>query len=153
MPIGGEGTIAEVDESFFAGQQKYGKGKPTTWIFPWVFGIVMRGSLLVWIERVVERTRDYLVPIMNKRLLPKTQINSDKAKCYLNLEEYVPCSKHLTVNHKRNYVNPWNGCHTQTIESTWRHCKVALPDFGLKEDYISRWIFGSFYVGALGNGV
>ena len=58
VPIGGEGTIAEVDESFFAGQQKYGKGKPTTWIFPWVFGIVMRGSLLVWIERVVERTRE-----------------------------------------------------------------------------------------------
>ena len=140
VPLGGKGKTVEIDESYFAGQQKYGKGMPTTWIFPWVFGIVMRGSLLIWLERVVEKSRDYLVPIINKRVAPRSQIHSDKWKAYTNLEEYVHCSAHFSVNHKRHYVDPVTGSHTQTIESSWRHCKVALPDFGLQEDHLELYL-------------
>ena len=136
IPLGGEGKVCEIDESYFAGQQKYGQGRPATgtWVFPWVFGIVCRGSLPIWLERVPEKTRDYLVPIMEKRVKPGTEIHSDKWKAYDKLEEHLHCSAHFTVNHKYNYVNPWTGAHTQTIESSWKHCKISVPDLGLKED-------------------
>ena len=134
IPLGGEGKVCEIDKSYFAGQQKYGRRRPATgtWVFPWVFGIVCRGSLPIWLERVPEKTRDYLVPIMEKRVKPGTEIHSDKWKAYGKLKEHLHCSAHFTVNHKYNYANPWTGAHTQTIESSWKHCKISLPDLGLK---------------------
>ena len=139
-PIGGKGHVVEIDESYFAGQQKYGKGKPTTWKFPWVFGCHLRHSHLVWLQRVPERDRDTLVPIIEERVAKCTTIYSDCWAAYKNLQQYFECEEHFTVNHKRHYVDPTTGAHTQTIEGSWKHCKNFLPSLGLKEDQLNGYL-------------
>ncbi|KFM77105.1 hypothetical protein X975_21447, partial [Stegodyphus mimosarum] len=40
--------------------------------------------------------------------------------------------EHLKVNHSLTFVDPDSGCHTNTIESTWRHVKASLPTYNRK---------------------
>ena len=148
--IGGPGTVVEIDESYFAGSPKYGKGKmrdsEKVWeklgIWPWVFGLVQRGTLLCWLEQVPDRQRVTLVPIIDRAILSGTEIHSDKWPAYHDLEKHLQsenCS-HYTVNHKKHYVDPLSGAHSQSIESNWRHCKVNLPDYGVTPKYLDYYL-------------
>ena len=142
--LGGPGKVVEIDESYFAGVQKYGRGRSRKTIHPWVFGAVERGSLKVKLENVEGKSREQLLPVLSTWILPETTIHSDRHGAYFNLPQYVDhCVAHYAVNHKENYVDPRSGAHTQSVESNWRHCKASLPDHGLRpyllQSYLSTY--------------
>ncbi|XP_076620040.1 uncharacterized protein LOC143341192 [Colletes latitarsis] len=72
-----------------------------------------------------------------------TTIISDCWKAYdcLNHKGY----KHLTVNHKMNFVDPNSGAHTQNIERTWRETRANIPRYGIRTyhyiGYIAEFLF------------
>jgi hypothetical protein len=77
--LGGPGKIVEIDESYFAGVQKYGRGRARKVRHPWVFGAVERGSFKTKMENVEGRGREQLLPILSKWIKPETTIHSDMA--------------------------------------------------------------------------
>ncbi|XP_046647673.1 uncharacterized protein LOC124337679 [Daphnia pulicaria] len=117
-PIGGPGSVVEIDESMF-GKRKYNRGKMRKGV--WVFGGVERGSNRCFLVPVKNRKASTLIPIIKHFILPGTLILSDCWMAYskLNLEGY----EHQTVNHSRFYKDPVTGVHTNTVEGMWAHAK------------------------------
>lgn len=85
-----------------------------------------------------------LVPIIQRCVLPGTTILTDEWAAYrgLNGLGYF----HLTVNHSRNFVNPVNGAHTQSVESMWGRAKrkfrrmhgTSMP---LRPTYLAEYVW------------
>jgi len=52
---------------------------------------------------------------------------------------------HFTVNQSVNFKDPETGAHSNTIESTWRHAKVTLPNYRRKKEfyggYLAKYMF------------
>ena len=140
-PIGGPGTIVEIDESKF-GRRKYHRGRRVDGV--WVFGGIERGDrgncFMVTVE---DRSAATLIPIIKKYILPGSKIMSDCWKAYdcLENEGYI----HGTVNHSIEFINSETGDHTQSIESTWRAVKKSLPRSGstkgMYDSYFAEFIF------------
>ena len=138
--LGGFGKIVEMDESYFPGMPKYNKGRRLgehAWEEneKWGFGLVERGSLDAIIVQVPSnRSRDVLLPIIDKHCLDGTIFCSDGWKAYHKLKEHLQLEDclHFAVNHSENYVDPTTGAYTQTVEGMWNHCKTFLPSFGMK---------------------
>ena len=109
------------------------------------FGLVGRNSLDCWIERVGTRGRKTLVPIIDAHCKPGTVFTSDKWRAYYELEKHLETEDclHYSVNHKKNFVDPETGAHTQTVEGMWRHMNDFFPKFGLRADHIDTYL-GTF---------
>ena len=95
----------------------------------WVFGLICteytpcRGYFQV----VPRRDRATLVPILQRVLLPGSEVHSDDWGAYRNLARYVPnVTMHRTVVHKDNFVDPFSGVHTQQVESAWSQLKYHV---------------------------
>ena len=141
-PLGGFGKVVEIDESFLPGNPKYGKGHKNdrgkaVWVEQdeevWAFGLIERGRPDPWLQRVRTRGRKTLVEIINDRCNIGTIFMSDKWRAYHDLEEYLikeDCL-HYTVNHKKDFVDPVTGAHTQTIEGNWNLMKASFPSYGV----------------------
>lgn len=93
----------------------------------WVFGIVTveftpaRGFFQV-VER---RDAATLHPIIEKCLLPRTEVHSDDWGAYRDLDRRInSVGSHSVVVHSRYFVNPRTGTHTQEIESCWNNLKL-----------------------------
>ena len=75
--------------------------------------------------RVQDRQRETLVtrPV-HEFIEPGTVITSDKFSPYFNLNDggYI----HLMVNHSENFVEPYTGAHSNTIEGLWNQVKRKL---------------------------
>ena len=146
--LGGFGKIVEMDESYFAGAPKYGKGRRLgegAWVGfdKWGFGLIERGSLDCRIELVdASRSRKTLLPIINRHCLPGSIFCSDSWKAYNALADHLDLEDvlYFPVNHSENYVNPNTGAHTQTVEGLWRHCKDFLPNFGMKPKDLGSYV-------------
>jgi len=126
--IGGynsDGTrkIVEIDESLFF-RRKYNRGRYKG--SQWVFGGIERGTKKCFLVSVANRSRDTLMAIINKRILPGSLIISDKWKAYDTIGEdgkYL----HDSVNHSLSFVSPDDPkVHTQNIENCWLHAKRKL---------------------------
>jgi len=91
-----------------------------------VFGMVERGSCRALTFRVpADRTRDTLVTrLVQEFIQPGTVILSDKFSPYFNLNDIG--YTHLMVNHSENFVDPYTGAHTNTIEGVWNAVKKKL---------------------------
>ncbi|KII64722.1 hypothetical protein RF11_05512 [Thelohanellus kitauei] len=111
--IGGPGIFIEIDESYFFKRKNHvGRLLGSSW----VFGAVERNDISRAIMIIVpDRKRNTLLPIIQNHIEPG----------YNGLEEagYT----HLTVCHRRNFVNPQNrDAHTQAIENLWRWAKSRV---------------------------
>ena len=130
VPIGGDGVEVQLDESAF-GKRKYGRGHPvaTKWvlggieIIPDKYGRKKGGRRFYCI--VPDRTRETMIPTIQRFVKSGTTIITDGHATYRCLSE---CGfKHYWVNHKKHYVCPFTGHHTNTIEGTWNGVKRKLP--------------------------
>lgn len=123
IKLGGRGKTIEIDESMFGNKRKYNRGRISRGT--WVFGMVERGSGKALTFHVPNRTRETLVTgLIQQFVEPGTTIISDKFSPYFNLNHvgYV----HLMVNHSENFVDPYTGTHTNTIEGLWSQVKRKL---------------------------
>lgn len=104
---------------------KYGRGRrgPTWRRRSWVFGMieVKRSRRRPILKLVENRSRERLLPIINKYVRPGRKVISDSWRAYNRLlhNGYI----HYQVNHHRHYVHPDTGAHTQHIERAWRTYK------------------------------
>ena len=118
--------LVEIDESKF-GRRKYNRGQHVDG--HWVFGGTERGAGNYFMVEVADRSASTLLPIIFKHLRPGTTIISDEWRAYSSLASRGMI--HLTVNHSLNFVNPNNGAHTQSIESTWSQVKRMMRSAGV----------------------
>ncbi|XP_059203550.1 uncharacterized protein LOC131982981 [Centropristis striata] len=125
MRIGGRRAFVAIDESKFRHKRKYGRGRrgPTWRRRSWVFGMieVKRSRRRPILKLVENRSRERLLPIIEKYVRPGSKVISDSWRAYNNLSHngYI----HYQVNHHRHYVHPDTGAHTQHIERAWRTYK------------------------------
>lgn len=87
-----------------------------------MFGMVERGTGRSLVFRVPDRQRQTLVTRLVREFIePGTVIISDKFSPYFNLSDvgYI----HLMVNHSENFVDPYTGAHSNTIEGLWSQVK------------------------------
>ena len=95
----------------------------------WVFGVVTteyqpaRGYFQV----VRRRDRATLLPIIGRCLLPGSVVHTDDWGAYRRRTRNVPnVARHEVVVHKRHFVDPRTGVHTQHIESAWNRLKQKI---------------------------
>ena len=94
--------------------------------------MVERGTGQALAFRVPNRTRETLVTgLVQKFGEPGTTIISDKFSPYFNLNSigYI----HLMVNHSKNFVDPYTGAHSNTIEGVWSQIKRKLKAMNSEE--------------------
>lgn len=134
----------QIDESFFSGRRKYGKGRllkgnisnwgeedpddPITFgvdnpNWCWVLGIYSNKNDVRFL-RVRDRSSATLIPIIERYVEGGSWIVTDLWGGYNALGNHG--FVHKTVNHSENYVDPETGYHTQGIERAWRTAKLYL---------------------------
>ena len=75
---------------------------------------------------VDRRDRATLQPIINRCILPGSEVHSDDWGGYRNLDQQPNVGVHRVVVHRRHFVHPVTGVHTQDIESAWNRLKSKV---------------------------
>ena len=107
----------------FSHKRKYNHGRINRGT--WVFGMVEWSTGWALAFRVPNRTRETLVAgLVQQFVEPGTTIISDRFSLYFNLNSlgYI----HIMVNHSENFVDPFTGAHSHTIERVWSQIKRKL---------------------------
>ena len=113
----------EIYESIFGNKQKYNRGHVSEG--QWVFGMVEQDIGRSLVFRVPDRQRETLVTrLVCEFFEPGTVIITDKFSPYLNLNNVGFI--HLMVNHSENFVDPYTGAHSNTIQGLWSQVKRKL---------------------------
>ena len=123
------GGVVEIDESLFGRRVKYHKGNPNKGMKVWIFGLVDREANNVILYPVSDRTRETLLPLIQRHVAPGSTIYSDGWSAYFNLNDVG--YRHFTVLHKyafrKDYIDTETGArttvHTNRIEGAWKHAK------------------------------
>ncbi|KAG0433352.1 hypothetical protein DMUE_5418 [Dictyocoela muelleri] len=97
-----------------------------------------------YMEIVPNRTKETLIPIIERVVANNSIINSDEWTYYrsINLNLY----EHGTVRHKLYFLDPFTGIHTQNIESYYNKQKYRskvmrdVNNIDLKY-YLSEWMW------------
>ncbi|KAG0435613.1 hypothetical protein DMUE_4644 [Dictyocoela muelleri] len=86
--------------------------------------------------QVARRYAETLLPIISRVCRPGSIIQTDEWAAYNGLTELR--FEHKTVCHRRNFVNPFNGAHTQNIESLWAISKYRIKQMrGVLKSHLS----------------
>lgn len=136
--IGGPDIVVEIDESKF-GKRKYHRGHRVEGV--WVLGGVERTpERRIFAVTVPDRTEETLLRVIRRYVHPGSIIHTDCWRGYntehLNELEYL----HSTVNHSEHYKDPITGCHTNTIEGTWRGIKMKVPASQRREKLVDPYL-------------
>jgi transposase-like protein len=137
-PIGGEGRVVEVDETYVGGRKKGAKGRQTT-NKTVVFGMIKRDGEIV----------TKVVPDVKKRTLqghiqthvePGTEIHADEWVAYDGLDRKGYDLERVNKNETGQYVGP-NGEHVNSIENFWRHLKQSIKGthISVSPKYLERY--------------
>ena len=142
--IGGPGTIVEVDETCVF-KAKYNRGRRFR-RHVWLFGGIERGSGRCFLSIVKRRDASTLLRLVAKYIRPGTTVISDCWRAYNSVSALPQAYRHLTVNHRFNFVNPLNGAHTQNVESLWQKLKSeAKRCYGINnpkyKDYLKEFMW------------
>ncbi|MBA3512388.1 IS1595 family transposase [Sphingomonas sp.] len=122
-PLGGCGSIVEIDETSIGGNAtgtgggRYAGGKHV------VLRMLEKGGELI--TRVVPDVRRHsLVPVVQAHVLPGTNVHTDGLRSYTTLGD---CGfRHDTVNHSAGqYVSP-TGCTVNRLEGFWAMLKRGI---------------------------
>lgn len=83
-----------------------------------------RRPVLKFVKR---RTQHRLMPIIQRYVRPGSDVLSDSWPAYRRLQQngYI----HYQVNHRRFFIHPTTGAHTQHIERAWRNIKNDVYHF------------------------
>jgi transposase-like protein len=121
-PLGGQGRIVEIDESFIGGRLPDKHGKPRNSNKIKVFEIAERGGR-VHLQTVASLKIESIKPVMDAMIAPDTsKIATDGAKRYLPL---VPKDKHIRGNHAKE-LKAGDTISNQTIEGAFSLFKRGL---------------------------
>ena len=82
---------------------------------------------ILFLVAVGDRSKDTLHDVIETWIEKGTTIYSDCWKAYNSLGE-KNCNLQQ-INNMVNFVDPSTGCHTNTVESRWRHVKATLPTY------------------------
>ena len=127
--IGGPGIDVEIDESKF-GRRKYHRGHKV--VGQWVFGgRETKDKSKIFMVPVSDRKRETLELLIKKYIQRGSIIHSDCWRAYNHLKDIG--YTHKTVNHSRHFKDPITGACTNRIECDWRHAKVNMPSYGVKQ--------------------
>lgn len=116
-PLEGE---VEVDESYFGGKQKYGRGRKVISKVP-VFGILKRDGK-VYTTPVEDVSRYTLRRIIREKVREGSTIYSDAFSSYDGL--ITAGYKHYRINHQKIFAKKRN--HINGIENFWGFAKTKL---------------------------
>uniref|UniRef100_A0A0G4IFX7 ISXO2-like transposase domain-containing protein n=1 Tax=Chromera velia CCMP2878 TaxID=1169474 RepID=A0A0G4IFX7_9ALVE len=121
--IGGPGIIVEIDESKF-GKRTHNRGHRVEGV--WVVGGVERTKeRRFFAVPVSDRNETTMREIIKKYVHPESILYTDMWKAYTKPGQECVAG-HWTVNHKKWYVDPKTGVHTNTIEGTWNGMKLFI---------------------------
>lgn len=122
--IGGTDHVVEMDETQVS-RRKHNQGRVVPGTAVWIFGGIDRDTKEIFVQKVPRRDAPTLIPIIQEKVAPGSQINTDSWRSYGKLDHLGKVSPyaHETVNHSENYVDPITGAHTQNIERLWRDFK------------------------------
>ncbi|XP_068674271.1 uncharacterized protein [Montipora foliosa] len=126
IPFGGPGTVAKCDESKFNHKAKYHRGRRAA-RDAWVFGIVSleQSPAKGYFQVVDRRDAATLLPIIQRCLLPGTEVHTDDWAAYTRLAALPNVAVHQVVVHAHNFVDPRTSVHTQEAESAWSQLKLG----------------------------
>ena len=105
---------------------QYGRGRRAAHD-TWVFGLITteyrpaRGYFKV----VKRRNAATLLPIVERCLLPGSEVHTDDWGAYRGLARLPNVWRHKVVVHANNFVDPRTGVHTQEVESCWNQLKLG----------------------------
>ena len=74
---------------------------------------------------VGRRNAATLLPIINRCVLPGSEIHTDDWGAYRRLLQLPNVRRHRVVLHAPNFVDPRTGVHTQEVESCWNQLKLG----------------------------
>ncbi|KAH9580213.1 hypothetical protein MS3_00008923 [Schistosoma haematobium] len=116
--------IVEIDEAVVR-KRKYNKGRFIK--EDWVLGFYDRSTQKGHFQRVRNRQVTTIIPIIKEYVQPGTTIYTDDWKAYRCLSRlgFV----HHVVVHKRHFVDPTTGVHTNNIEGMWSSLKYFLRPY------------------------
>ncbi|MGA2649249.1 MAG: IS1595 family transposase [Terracidiphilus sp.] len=131
-PLGGQGQIVEIDESFVGGKLPLTSGKPKNSNKIKVFGIAERGGR-VHLQTVASLKIEHIKPVMDAMISPEaSKIATDGTTRYKNI---IPEGKHIKGDHAKE-IKSGDPISNQTIEGVF-----SLFKRGLIGQYhqLSRW--------------
>jgi len=142
-PLGETGGIAQVDDSHFF-SAKYNRGAAMARPELWFFGAVDCLTRRVAMEVCENRGSEVLLSLICCMCVRGCEIWSDQWASYRCLRRYG--FVHRTVNHRKNYMDPVTGVHTNQIEGNWGAVKSFLrikcgKSFSECEWYVQEWCF------------
>lgn len=122
-PLGGEGEIVEVDETYVGGKRKGARGRSQE-NKTIVFGMVERGgdAMVKVVPNAKKRT---LQPIISENVQPGTEVHTDTFRAYDDLEDQGFEVKRVNKDKTGKYVGP-NGESVNAVENFWRHLKKSI---------------------------
>ena len=113
-----------VDETALGGKRKYNRGRIPQTETRWLFGIICSAHHKVHCEFIEDKKHETVIPIITRHVDHGATIYSDGAKVYQCLQNMH--YNHNFVIHKKEYVNPVTGVHTNSIENFWGNLKMHL---------------------------
>lgn len=88
------------------------------------------------------RDRGVLAQILQRVLVPGSEVHTDDWAAYRNLDRHVPnVAVHRVVVHQDNFVDPVTGIHTQEAESAWARLKYHVKrEKGIRREDIQGFL-------------